>query len=300
LSPVFNPNVLARHADFVADHNPVAASGPSAITVHDRATRTAELLARASAADPAEAEQLYEQVVLLNVEIAESIVLRYRNRGVPVEDLVQVACVGLVKAARGFDVDKSSNFLSYAVPTILGEVKRYFRDNAWVVKPPRRVQELQAQISATTARLTHSTGRVPSAEAIAAALDVEPAEVEEALAADGCYSPSSLDRTMTTGDEDGAQLGDLIGADDLGFDRAEALVALRPLCRQLSERDRRIVYLRFFCEWTQARIAEEFGVTQMQISRLLSRILTRLREELGTLDEPAVEPTVESAVSGAA
>jgi RNA polymerase sigma-B factor len=277
-----------------------AASVPGAITAHDRATRTAELLARAAAADPAEAEQLYEQVVLLNVEIAESIVLRYRNRGVPVEDLVQVACVGLVKAARGFDVDKSSNFLSYAVPTILGEVKRYFRDNAWVVKPPRRVQELQAQISATTARLTHSTGTVPSAAAIAAALDVEPAEVEEALAADGCYSPSSLDRTMTTGDEDGAQLGDLIGADDLGFDRAEALVALRPLCRQLSERDRRIVYLRFFCEWTQARIAEEFGVTQMQISRLLSRILTRLREELGTLDEPAAEPAVESAVSGAA
>jgi RNA polymerase sigma-B factor len=289
LSPVFSPSVLTRHADFVAVHNPVDTDGPVAdINSHDRATRTAELLARAATADPAEAEQLYEQVVLLNVEIAESIVLRYRNRGVPVEDLVQVACVGLVKAARGFDVDKSSNFLSYAVPTILGEVKRFFRDSAWVVKPPRRVQELQAQISASVARISHANGTTPSAEAIAAELGVEQSEVEEALAADGCYSPSSLDRTMTTGDEDGTQLGDLIGADDLGYDRAEALVALRPLCRQLSERDRRIVYLRFFCEWTQARIAEEFGVTQMQISRLLSRILTRLREELGTLDDPVV------------
>jgi RNA polymerase sigma-B factor len=294
LSPVFNPSVLTRHADFVAVHNPVDADGAVAdINSRDRATRTAELLTRAAVADPAEAEQLYEQVVLLNVEIAESIVLRYRNRGVPVEDLVQVACVGLVKAVRGFDVDKSSNFLSYAVPTILGEVKRFFRDSAWVVKPPRRVQELQAQISAATARITHSSGETPTAEAIAAELGVEPAEVEEARAADGCYSPSSLDRTMTTGDDDGTQLGDLIGADDLGFDRAEALVALRPLCRQLSERDRRIVYLRFFCEWTQARIAEEFGVTQMQISRLLSRILTRLREELGSLEE--TEPVASGA-----
>ena len=288
MSPVFNPSVLTRHADFVAEHGTDAADGvDSHDDSHDRAARTAELLARAATADPVHAEHLYEQVVLLNVEIAESIVLRYRNRGVPVEDLVQVACVGLVKAARGFDVDKSSNFLSYAVPTILGEVKRFFRDNAWVVKPPRRVQELQAQISATAARMTHASGRAPTPEAIAEELGVEAKEVHEALAADGCYSPSSLDRTMTTGDDDGTQLGDLIGVDDLGFDRAEALVALRPLCRRLTERDRRIVYLRFFCEWTQARIAEEFGVTQMQISRLLSRILTRLREELGTLDDPA-------------
>ena len=174
MSPVFNPSVLSRHADLVAEH---AADGshPSIDSreSRDRATRTTELLTRAATAEPLEAERLYEQVVLLNVEIAESIVMRYRNRGVPVEDLVQVACVGLVKAARGFDVDKSSNFLSYAVPTILGEVKRFFRDNAWVVKPPRRVQELQAQISATTARLTHSGGAAPSPQQIAAELGVE-------------------------------------------------------------------------------------------------------------------------------
>jgi RNA polymerase sigma-B factor len=279
LSPVFNPSVLSKHADFVAEHD-----GQGTISSDDRAARTADLLARAAVAEPAEAEQLYEQVVLLNVEVAESIVMRYRNRGVPIEDLVQVACVGLVKAARGFDVTKSSNFLSYAVPTILGEVKRFFRDNAWVVKPPRRVQELQAQISAASARMTHGNGAAPTPAQIAAEIGVEPSEVEEALAADGCYAPSSLDRTMQNS-EDGAHLGDLIGEDDLGFERAEVLVALQPLCRQLSERDRRIVYLRFFCEWTQARIAEEFGVTQMQISRLLSRILTRLRDELGSLDE---------------
>jgi RNA polymerase sigma-B factor len=271
---------LTRHADFAAEHD---GDCPS-ITSEDRATRTTDLLTRAAIADPAQAEQLYEQVVLLNVEVAESIVMRYRNRGVPIEDLVQVACVGLVKAARGFDVTKSSNFLSYAVPTILGEVKRFFRDNAWVVKPPRRVQELQAQISATSARMTHGNRGAPTPAEVAKELGVEPHEVAEALAADGCYSPSSLDRTMQG--EDGMQLGDLIGEDDLGFERAEVLVALRPLCRQLSDRDQRIVYLRFFCEWTQARIAEEFGVTQMQISRLLSRILTRLREDLGPLEAP--------------
>jgi RNA polymerase sigma-B factor len=280
LSPVFNPSVLSRHADFVAEQN-----GGLQTSSEDRATRTAELLAQAADADPVQAEQLYEQVVLLNVEVAESIVMRYRNRGVPIEDLVQVACVGLIKAARGFDISKSSNFLSYAVPTILGEVKRFFRDNAWVVKPPRRVQELQAQISSASARMMHDSGKAPTPSEVAEALGVDTSQVAEALAADGCYSPSSLDRTMLAGD-DGTQLSDLIGEDDLGFERAEVLVALQPLCRQLSERDRRIVYLRFFCEWTQARIAEEFGVTQMQISRLLSRILNRLREELGSLDAP--------------
>lgn len=271
MSPVFSSDQLSRHLHRVGEVNSLPP---------ERETRTRELLELAARTDDdTERQRLHDEIVLLNVEIAESIVMRYKNRGVPVEDLVQVACLGLVKAARGFKPDKSDNFLSYAVPTILGEVKRFFRDNAWVVRPPRRIQELQAEISATSAELAHAQGRVPSVSDIATHLEVSPKEVAEALAADGCFSPSSLDRPTVQGEI--ASLNDVLGRDETGYEQAEALVALTPLCRNLSERDRRIIYLRFFHEWTQARIAAEFGVTQMQVSRLLTRILKQLRSELG-------------------
>jgi RNA polymerase sigma-70 factor (sigma-B/F/G subfamily) len=286
VSPVFSPADLSQHLYCV---------DPDAHTGSDRAERTHEILIRAATADEAERERLHEEVVLLNVEVAESIVMRYRNRGVPVEDLVQVACLGLVKAVHGFDPTKSDNFLSYAVPTILGEVKRFFRDNAWVVRPPRRIQELQAEISSASARLMHETGRPPTPKEIADDLNLDVEVVSEALTADGCFAPSSLDRPA--GDDATASLSDVLGDSDPGFDRAEAVVALRPLCQQLSERDRRIVYLRFFHEWTQARIAEEFGVTQMQVSRLLTRILKQLRTQLGDPDAPEEEETA-AAVTG--
>jgi RNA polymerase sigma-70 factor (sigma-B/F/G subfamily) len=279
VSPIFSSSAVSEHLYCVEREHDSAG---------DRAQRTHELLCEAAGADPATVARLHDEVVLLNIEVAESIVMRYRNRGVPVEDLVQVACLGLVKAARGFDPDKSDNFLSYAVPTILGEVKRFFRDNAWVVRPPRRIQELQAEISAISARLMHETGRPASPQLIASELRTDISDVLEALAADGCFAPSSLDRTTGTADDEGSSLADVLGDDDPGFAHAEAVVALRPICRQLSERDRRIVYLRFFHEWTQARIAQEFGVTQMQVSRLLSRILREMRAQLSDAMEDAV------------
>ncbi|MBA2699263.1 MAG: SigB/SigF/SigG family RNA polymerase sigma factor [Nocardioidaceae bacterium] len=281
MSPIFSPRDLSSHLHHIGGGQ------SSDADTHNRdeyrANRTREVLQLAAAShDPAQIQRLYDEVVLLNVKVAESIVMRYRNRGVPVDDLVQVACLGLVKAARGFDPSKSDNFLGYAVPTILGEVKRFFRDNAWAVRPPRRVQELQAAISASTGELTQKLGRTPTADELAAALGIETSDVAEALAADGCFAPSSLDRPV--GDGDGAPLSEVLGGDEGGYDHVEAVVALTPLCRTLSERDRRIVYLRFFHEWTQSRIASEFGVTQMQISRLLTRILKELREELGNAE----------------
>lgn len=284
VSPVFSSDQLSRHRHRVGHPDAAVIDGD------ERQTRTRELLLLAAAApDERERRRLHDEVVLLNVEIAESIVMRYRNRGVPSEDLVQVACLGLVKAARGFDPDKSDNFLSYAVPTILGEVKRFFRDNAWVVRPPRRIQELQAEISATSAALAHAEGRAPSVSDIASHLEVSPKDVHEALAADGCFTPSSLDRPKVEGET--ASLNDVLGREEAGYEQAETVVALTPLCRNLCERDRRIIYLRFFHEWTQARIAAEFGVTQMQVSRLLTRILKQLRSELGEADiEAMTEP----------
>lgn len=279
MSHVYSHHTLSREIVYAADR------GPAQALDDNRAARTHALLRESVGTDTATLRRLHEEIVLLNIEVAESVVARYRNRGVPFEDLVQVACLGLVKAAKGFDPEKSDNFFGYAVPTMLGEVKRYFRDNAWAVKPPRRIQELQAELSGAAGRLMHETGRPPCVEDLADALGVDIAAVREALAADGCFSPSSLDRPRSN-DETSASLGDVLGDHDAGFERAEALVALKPLCQTLSERDRRIIYLRFFREWTQARIAEEFGVTQMQISRLLTRILNDLRDRLGDSDVP--------------
>lgn len=286
MSPIFTSSDLTAHLyQPEADH--LTAHASTLPTTDERAARTQELLQRCVGASPQAQDLLHEEIVLLNVEVAESIVMRYRNRGVPIEDLVQVACLGLVKAARGFDPAKSDNFLGYAVPTILGEVKRFFRDNAWTVRPPRRIQELQAEIATTSSQLMHESGRVPTPHDVADAIGIDARDVIEALSADGCFSPTSLDRPPREGET--APLAEALGCEDPGFAHAEAVVALRPLCQGLTERERRIVYLRFFHEWTQARIAEEFGVTQMQVSRLLTRIFAKLREQLGTLE--AVDAT---------
>jgi RNA polymerase sigma-70 factor (sigma-B/F/G subfamily) len=253
-----------------------------------RSTRTHELLSQAATADEETAARLREEAVLLNIEVAESLAMRYRGRGVPDEDLIQTAHLGLVKAVRGFDADRSDNFLGFAVPTMLGEIKRYFRDHAWTIKPPRRIQELQPQVWSASARLAGSAGETPANADVARELGVKTSDVDEALAARQCFSASSLDYQVSgsrDGDDVGAALIDILGDEDPGFERAEAMVALRPLCRNLSERDRRLIYLRYFHEWTQARIAEEFGVTQMQISRLLSRVLRQLRDDMSLLGE---------------
>jgi RNA polymerase sigma-B factor len=277
MAPIYARPAVSQHLQSVptqGSHGDFAGEEPV-----DRVDLTHRLLLEASKAAKARRKRLHEEVVLLNLDVAESIVLRYRNRGVPHEDLVQVACLGLVKAARGFDPAKSDNFLGYAVPTISGEVKRFFRDHAWAVRPPRRIQELQADISMTSAQLAQDSGHLPGPGELADVLGVDVADINEALAADGCFAPTSLD--SPTRQEDGLSLSSTLGENDPGFDRAEAVVALRPLCRKLSPRDQRIIYLRFFREWTQAKIAAELGVTQMQVSRLLNRILGQLREQMG-------------------
>lgn len=248
----------------------------------DRAAKTASLfeeiahLALTGASD--RAERLRDQVVMLNMGIAESIARRYRHRGISNDDLAQAAYLGLVKAVRGFDASRGGDFVGYAVPTISGEVKRYFRDFGWAVRPPRRVQELQARIASVTAELTQAKGRSPRPSEVADFLDVDVHEVIEALAADGCFTPTSLD--LPVGESEVATLGELMCDDESGFDAAEARVLLAPVVRRLSTRDRRVLELRFFEGWTQEQIARDIGVTQMQVSRVLSRIMRQLREEL--------------------
>lgn len=219
-----------------------------------------------------------EQLVRKHMPLARSIALRYRDRGESLDDLVQVAYLGLVKAVRGFDPERATDFLSYAVPTIRGEVRRYFRDHGWVVRPPRTVQQAQARITAVESDLCQELGRAPRPSEIAARLDLDLDLVVEALGANGCFAPTSLDSTPAEGE---TAIGDRLGDDDASFDSAEARVALKPLLSQLDRRERIMLEMRFFKGSTQSEIGAVLGITQMQVSRLLSALLARLRDELG-------------------
>lgn len=245
-----------------------------------RKDATERLLGLCRTADEESRARLQDQVVELNMQVAVDVARRYRSRGVAIEDLEQVAYLGLVKAARGFDPERASDFLSYAVPTIRGEVRRYFRDHGWVVRPPRTVQQAQARITAVDAELCQELGRAPRPSEIAERLDLDLDLVVEALAANGCFAPTSLDATPAEGD---TGIGDRLGDDDDSFDSAEARLALRPLLAHLDRRERVMLEMRFFKGATQAEIGQVLGITQMQVSRLLAALLTRLREELGPL-----------------
>jgi RNA polymerase sigma-B factor len=245
----------------------------------DRGATTARLLAELHATtDEQEKKALRAEVVVLNMGVARAIAHRYRQRGLAEEDLVQVAYVGLVKAVNGFDPSHERDFLSYAVPTVTGEVKRHFRDFGWTVRPPRRVQELQGQIARVSSELTNRLGRSPKPSEVAAEIGLDVETVIEALAADGAFTPASLD--VPVGEDGAATLGDLMPDQDTDLECAEARIMLGPAVRSLSPRDRRILELRFFEGWTQEQIAQDIGVTQMQVSRLLSRILKDLRNHL--------------------
>ena len=210
--------------------------------------------------------------------LAASIARRYAGRGISSDDLEQVAYLGLVKAVRGYDPARGREFLAYAVPTIRGELRRHFRDAGWTVRPPRRIQELQSRLWATEAELTQTLHRSPTTGELADALGVPLDEVVEALSADGCFAPSSLDAPAA--DSEGGSIAERLGGLDPEFDRSEARVMLAEAVRSLGERDRLIVELRFFEGKTQQEIGKEVGVTQMQISRLLSRILSELRASI--------------------
>ncbi|MDQ1662897.1 MAG: polymerase sigma-B factor [Blastococcus sp.] len=241
---------------------------------------SASLLAEAAAAhDPAERKRLQDEVVVLHMGLARAIAMRYRGRGIHEDDLVQAASMALLKAARGFDVTMGVEFLSYAAVTIKGEVKRQFRDYGWMVRPPRPIQKLQADISRVEAPLTQRLGRSPRVSEVAQFLEVPVEDVVEALSADGCFTPTSLDSPV--GEEGSGSLGELLASfEDTEMMSAEARVMLAPAVRQLGEREQQVLFLRFFKQHTQAQIAEEIGATQMQVSRVLSRVLAHLRGQL--------------------
>lgn len=226
----------------------------------------------------ADAHDLTRQLIETNAAVARSMASRYRNRGIDLDDLEQVALLGLTKAAQRFDPAAGHDFLSFAVPTIRGELRRHFRDSGWMVRPPRRVQDLQTRIAGAQEELEAQLGRSPRPSEIATHLEEDISAVVEALAADGCFTPTSLDAPVADGS---SSLGDLLGDEDRALAQAEAKVMLDPLMRGLTARDRRIVRLRYFHEQTQQEIADAVGLTQAQVSRVLTRILADLRAGLG-------------------
>jgi RNA polymerase sigma-B factor len=249
-------------------------------TAEDRALLSQRLLQRAAETDdPVERKRLQDEVVVLHMGLARAIAARYRGRGIAEEDLTQAAAMALLKSARNFDASKGVEFLSYAVVTMKGEVKRQFRDYGWMVRPPRPIQKLQAEITRAQGELTQELGRSPRVKEVAAHLGAREDDIVEALSADGCYSPMSLDTPVGT--EGSGVLGDLFADDDSAMSEAEARIMLAPAVRALSEREREILYLRFFRQQTQAEIAEEIGSSQMQVSRTLARVLAQLRGRLG-------------------
>ncbi|GEP36758.1 RNA polymerase sigma factor [Nocardioides psychrotolerans] len=252
---------------------------PPALTDARRRVETARLLSRARASEGEARERYENEVVRLNMVVAGDVARRYHGRGIAEEDLDQVAYLGLIKAVRCFDPTLGDDFLSYAVPTLRGEIRRYFRDAGWTVRPPRSVQELQARVTAAEAELCQDLGRAPRPSEVAVHLDVPLALVLDSLNATGCFSPVSLDAPRAA-DEDTAAPHEHLGEVDPAFASTEARLAIQPLMGTLSPRDRRIIELRYFENRTQAQIGADVGVTQEQVSRLLTGILLKLRRSL--------------------
>lgn len=230
--------------------------------------------------------EIQDAIVVLNVPVARSIAGRYRQRGCELEDLEQTAYLALVRAVRRFDATRTQDFLCYAVPSIRGEVKRYFRDFGWMVRPPRSVQDLQPLVRSEMSRQTELTGLVPDVDQIAEVLRVPPAAVSAAMQAQGCFSVVSLDRGVAV-DDDTTLAEMLVHPHDSDFDAAEARAMLAVGLAGLTPRDRMVIHLRFVDELSQAEIALALGVTQPRVSRLLRRALEQLRDVVAG---PAVQP----------
>ncbi|MFG2721238.1 SigB/SigF/SigG family RNA polymerase sigma factor [Streptomyces sp. NPDC048416] len=232
----------------------------------------------------AEYQYARNTLIEMNLSLVRFAAGRFRNRGSgEMEDVIQVGTIGLIKAIDRFELSREVEFTSFAVPYIVGEIKRFFRDTTWAVHVPRRLQELRVDIAKAKEKLALDLDRDPTVRELAAELDLDEDEVVEGLVAANGYTAGSLDMSADTEDAGRAAgsrsrtLVDFLGEDDPGMEKVENLQSLAPLMGDLTERERRIVSMRFGQELTQSEIGAELGVSQMQVSRLLSRILTKLR-----------------------
>ena len=233
--------------------------------------------------DPEESEAVRQTardgLVTLHLPLVEHCARRFRNRGEPLEDLVQVGTIGLIKSIDRFDVERGFEFSTYATPTIIGEIKRHFRDKGWAIRVPRRLQELKLSLTKATSELSQKNGRSPTVAELASHLQMSEEEILEGLESANAYSAVSLD-APDGGDDDSPAVADSLGMMDESLEGVEYRESLKPLLERLPPREKRILLLRFFGNMTQSQIAAELGISQMHVSRLLARTLAQLREGL--------------------
>jgi RNA polymerase sigma-B factor len=232
--------------------------------------------------DDPERRAIRDQLVEMHLPLVEYLARRFRNRGEPLDDLIQVATIGLIKSVDRFDLGRGVEFSTYATPTIVGEIKRHFRDKGWAIRVPRRLQELKLSLTKATSELSQKLGRSPTVAELADHLGMSEEEVLEGLESANAYSAVSLD-APDGGDEDAPAVADSLGITDEALEGVEYRESLKPLLEKLPVREKRILMLRFFGNMTQSQIAAELGISQMHVSRLLARTLAQLRR--GLLEE---------------
>ena len=250
----------------------------SAVPDRARARALFERLTELPEGDP-ERQRIRDQLVELHLPLVEYLARRFRNRGEWLDDLIQVATIGLIKSIDRFDLERGVEFSTYATPTIVGEIKRHFRDKGWAVRVPRRLQELKLSLTKAISDLAQREGRAPTVSELAAHLQMSEEEVLEGLESANAYSTVSLD-APDSGDEDAPAVADSLGMVDESLEGVEYRESLKPLLEKLPAREKKILLLRFFGNMTQSQIAAELGISQMHVSRLLARTLAQLREGL--------------------
>jgi RNA polymerase sigma-B factor len=221
-----------------------------------------------------------DALVEQHLPLVEHLARRFRNRGEPYDDLVQVATIGLIKSVDRFDLERGVEFSTYATPTIVGEIKRHFRDKGWAVRVPRRLQELWLSLASATSELSQKQGRSPTVSELAAHLKITDEEVLEGLESANAYSTLSLDAGDSGSGDEPMPVAETLGVEDEGLEGVEYRESLKPMLEQLPPREKKILMLRFFKNMTQSEIAAEIGISQMHVSRLLARTLAQLREGL--------------------
>ncbi len=236
--------------------------------------------------DPARRDELCNQIIVAAIPIADRLAHRYRRSAVPMEDLEQVARAALVQAAHRFTGGGEKAFLGYVVPSILGELKRYFRDSSWAIRPPRRIQEAHLSVRQAYEDLRGELGREPTADELSAATGVAVETVQDVhVAAQRCW-PESLDRPRT--DDGGSGVAaDKLGVHDRGLEQADARLLVEPALQHLKPREREVIYLRYYQDRTQREVGERIGISQMQISRIETKAMERLREAVNPHDDAA-------------
>ncbi|MFI9119153.1 RNA polymerase sigma factor SigF [Streptomyces bikiniensis] len=242
--------------------------------------RLRALDAEGAAADSPERTYVRDTLIELNLPLVRYAAARFRSRNEPMEDIVQVGTIGLIKAIDRFDCERGVEFPTFAMPTVVGEIKRFFRDTSWSVRVPRRLQELRLALTKAGDELAQKLDRSPTVAELAAVLGVSEEDVVDGLAVGNAYTASSLDSPSPEDDGGEGSLADRLGYEDTALEGVEYRESLKPLLAKLPPRERQIIMLRFFANMTQSQIGEEVGISQMHVSRLLTRTLAQLRDGL--------------------